>query len=60
MRAWAVGLIAGLLLYGGTVAPGLLWGDSGEAQLQIRCGGLAVSQLELHDPRFPDECPDGQ
>ena len=43
MRAWAVGFIAGLLLYGGTVAPGLLWGDSGEAQLQIALDGWYVN-----------------
>jgi len=43
IRAWTVGFIAGLLLYGGTVAPGLLWGDSGEAQLQIALDGWYVN-----------------
>ncbi|MCH8148954.1 MAG: DUF2723 domain-containing protein [Planctomycetes bacterium] len=43
MRAWVLGLSAGLLLYGGTVAPGLLWGDSGEAQLQIALDGWYVN-----------------
>jgi len=35
MRSWSIGLAAALILYVATMAPGLLWGDGGEAQLHV-------------------------
>ena len=40
--AWLVALSAAGVLYGLTVAPGLLWGDPGEAQLHVLMGGWLV------------------
>jgi len=34
-RTWFHAFLLALLLYGFTLAPGLLWGDSGEAQLHV-------------------------
>lgn len=41
--AWLLGLVAGLVVYGISMAPGLLWGDSGEAQLQLILPGWYVN-----------------
>lgn len=41
-RAWIIAGAAALLLYRSTMAPGLLWGDSGEAQLHLLLGGWYV------------------
>lgn len=40
--AWRWGGVAALTLYGATAAPGLLWGDSGEAQLHVLLTGWYV------------------
>ena len=36
-------MAAGVMLYGATVAPGLLWGDSGEIQLHVLLDGWYVN-----------------
>ena len=40
--AWIAAGAAALVLYGATTAPGLLWGDSGQAQLHVLLGGWYV------------------
>jgi hypothetical protein len=40
--AWTAAGAAALVLYRATMAPGLLWGDSGQAQLQVLLGGWYV------------------
>ncbi len=42
-RAWLAGFIIAQALYGVTMAPGLLWGDSGEIQLHILLDGWYVN-----------------
>lgn len=41
-RAWLGGLVVALSLYGATLAPGLLWGDSGYAHLHTALDGWLV------------------
>ena len=40
MGVWIITAAVALLLYGLTMAPGVLWGDSGEAQLRVLTGSL--------------------
>ena len=42
-RAWLAGFVIAQALYGATIAPGLLWGDSGEIQLHVLLDGWYVN-----------------
>ncbi|HNQ24254.1 MAG TPA: DUF2723 domain-containing protein [Phycisphaerae bacterium] len=42
-QAWWTALLAAAALYAATLAPGVLWGDSGEAQLHVYLGGWYVN-----------------
>lgn len=50
---WLAALIAAAALYGLTMAPGLLWGDSGESQLHTLLGGwLLYDQIARSHPLY--------
>ncbi|MBN1512513.1 MAG: DUF2723 domain-containing protein [Phycisphaerae bacterium] len=53
-RAWSLAALAGLGLYVATMAPGLLWGDSGDAQIRVLTGALTDARelARAHAPYY--------
>ncbi len=53
-RVWRWGVASAAVLYLGTMAPGVLWGDSGDAQIRVLVGALTDSRdlARAHAPYY--------
>ncbi len=54
LPCWAITFAAAILVYGLTTAPGVLWGDHGEAQLRVLLGAWTEARdiVRVHLPYY--------